>query len=38
MYNDFILVGPKADPAGAKSRNIVAGLNAVFPNATMPGA
>ncbi|MCX7659673.1 MULTISPECIES: substrate-binding domain-containing protein [Caldimonas] len=26
MYNDFILVGPKADPAGVKGRDIVAGL------------
>ncbi|MBA2964000.1 MULTISPECIES: substrate-binding domain-containing protein [Ramlibacter] len=26
MYNDFILVGPKADPAGAKGRDIVAAL------------
>ena len=23
MYNDFILVGPKADPAGAKGKDIV---------------
>src|SRR4051812_1470610 len=26
MYNDFVLVGPKADPAGAKGRDIVMGL------------
>lgn len=26
MYNDFILVGPKADPAGAKGKDIVAAL------------
>jgi len=26
MYNDFILVGPKADPAGAKGSDIVAAL------------
>jgi tungstate transport system substrate-binding protein len=26
MYNDFVLVGPKADPAGVKSKDIVAGL------------
>jgi tungstate transport system substrate-binding protein len=26
MYNDFILVGPKADPAGAKGRDIGAAL------------
>jgi tungstate transport system substrate-binding protein len=29
MYNDFILVGPKADPAGAKGKDIVAGLKAI---------
>src|SRR6267378_3592824 len=29
MYNDFILVGPKNDPAGAKGRDIVAGLKAI---------
>ncbi len=26
MYNDFVLIGPKADPAGVKSRDIVAAL------------
>jgi len=26
MYNDFILVGPKADPAGARGKDIVDGL------------
>jgi len=26
MYNDFVLVGPKADPAGAKGNDIVAAL------------
>jgi tungstate transport system substrate-binding protein len=26
MYNDFILVGPKSDQAGAKGKDIVAGL------------
>jgi tungstate transport system substrate-binding protein len=26
MYNDFMLVGPKADPAGTKGKDIVAGL------------
>ena len=26
MYNDFILVGPKADPAGAKGKDIVEAL------------
>lgn len=29
MYNDFILVGPKSDPAGAGGRGIGAGLNAI---------
>ena len=29
MYNDFILVGPKKDPAGAKGKDIVAGLKAI---------
>jgi len=29
MYNDFILVGPKSDPAGAKGKDIVAGLLAI---------
>jgi len=29
MYNDFILVGPKNDPAGAKGKDIVAGLKAI---------
>jgi tungstate transport system substrate-binding protein len=29
MYNDFILVGPKTDPAGAKGKDIVAGLKAI---------
>ncbi len=26
MYNDFVLVGPRTDPAGAKGRDIVQGL------------
>ena len=26
MYNDFVLVGPKADPAGVKSKDITAAL------------
>ena len=26
MYNDFVLIGPKADPAGTKGRDIVAAL------------
>jgi tungstate transport system substrate-binding protein len=29
MYNDFILVGPKSDPAGAKGKDIVAGLTTI---------
>jgi tungstate transport system substrate-binding protein len=29
MYNDFILVGPKADPAGTKGSDIVAALKAI---------
>jgi len=29
MYNDFILVGPKSDPADAKGKDIVAGLRAI---------
>ncbi len=29
MYNDFVLIGPKNDPAGAKGKDIVAGLKAI---------
>jgi tungstate transport system substrate-binding protein len=29
MYNDFVLVGPKADPAGVRGRDIVAALKKV---------
>jgi tungstate transport system substrate-binding protein len=29
MYNDFVLVGPQADPAGARGSDIVAGLGKV---------
>lgn len=29
MYNDFVLIGPKADPAKAKGQDIVAGLKAI---------
>lgn len=29
MYNDFVLVGPKADPAGARGKDIVEGLKKV---------
>ena len=27
MYNDFVLIGPKADPAGTKGKDITAGLS-----------
>ena len=29
MYNDFVLIGPKDDPAGAKGKDIVAALKAI---------
>ena len=29
MYNDFVLIGPAADPAGAKGRDIVVALRAI---------
>jgi tungstate transport system substrate-binding protein len=29
MYNDFVIVGPKADPAGAKGRDVVAALGKI---------
>jgi tungstate transport system substrate-binding protein len=29
MYNDFVLVGPKADPAGTKGRDIMQGLKKI---------
>jgi tungstate transport system substrate-binding protein len=29
MYNDFVIVGPKNDPAGAKGRDVVAGLKRI---------
>ena len=29
MYNDFVVVGPKADPAGIKGKDIVVGLSKV---------
>ena len=29
MYNDFVLVGPKADPAGVKGQDIVAALRKI---------
>jgi len=35
MYNDYVLIGPKSDPAGIKgSRNIVAALKAIKSKAT----
>lgn len=32
MYNDFVLVGPRADPAGAKGRDITAALKKLAAN------
>ncbi len=29
MYNDFVLIGPKSDPAGVKGKDIVAALKAI---------
>jgi tungstate transport system substrate-binding protein len=29
MYNDFVIVGPRTDPAGAKGKDVVAGLNRI---------
>jgi tungstate transport system substrate-binding protein len=29
MYNDFVIVGPKADPAGAKGSDVIAGLKKI---------
>ncbi|OSI23749.1 extracellular solute-binding protein [Bradyrhizobium canariense] len=29
MYNDFVLIGPKDDPAGIKGRNVVAALETI---------
>jgi tungstate transport system substrate-binding protein len=29
MYNDFIVVGPKSDPAGAKGKDVVAGFRKI---------
>ena len=29
MYNDFVLVGPKSDPAGARGRDILEGLKKI---------
>ncbi len=31
MYNDFVLVGPKTDPAGARGNNIAAALKKLAP-------
>ena len=35
MYNDFVLIGPKADPAGTRGRDIVVGL-AKLSTSTVP--
>jgi tungstate transport system substrate-binding protein len=29
MYNDFVIVGPKSDPAGAKGNDVIAGLKKI---------
>jgi tungstate transport system substrate-binding protein len=29
MYNDFVLIGPRDDPAGTKGKDVVAGLKAI---------
>jgi tungstate transport system substrate-binding protein len=29
MYNDFVIVGPKSDPAGAKGKNVVAAFKKI---------
>jgi tungstate transport system substrate-binding protein len=34
MYNDFVLVGPRGDPAAARGQDIVAGLKAVAKGST----
>jgi tungstate transport system substrate-binding protein len=34
MYNDFVLVGPRSDPAGAGGKDIAAGLRAIKAKAT----
>lgn len=31
MYNDFVLIGPKADPAGARGKDIAAALRKLAP-------
>jgi tungstate transport system substrate-binding protein len=33
MYNDFVVIGPKADPAGAKGKDITAALARSLPRA-----
>jgi tungstate transport system substrate-binding protein len=38
MYNDFVLIGPKNDPAGAKGKHIVAGLKAIKAKSTTNSA
>jgi tungstate transport system substrate-binding protein len=37
-YNDFVLIGPKSDPAGAKGKDIVAGLKAIKAKSTTNSA
>jgi tungstate transport system substrate-binding protein len=29
MYNDFVIVGPRSDPAGAKGKDVIAGLKKI---------
>jgi tungstate transport system substrate-binding protein len=38
MYNDFVLIGPKNDPAEAKGKDIVAGLKAIKAKSTTNSA
>ena len=38
MYNDFVLIGPKSDPAGARGKDIVAGLKAIKAKSTTNSA
>jgi tungstate transport system substrate-binding protein len=34
MYNDFVLIGPKSDPAGVRGKDIESALKAIQENAT----
>ena len=36
MYNDFVLIGPKADPAGVRGNDIVAALRALAAAKSIP--